>query len=52
MFKDSVTSGCAGAPLSGTAVSQNGVAGAIGITNGYCQSTANPQFIITFYEIE
>jgi hypothetical protein len=50
-FKDSVTSGCVGLPMSGAA-SDNGMSGSIGSTNGYCQSTSNPQFIISFYEVE
>lgn len=50
-FKDSVTSGCVGLPMSGAA-SDSGMSGSIGSTNGYCQSTANPQFIITFYEVQ
>lgn len=50
-FKDGVTSGCVGLPLSGSAV-DNGMSGSIGSTNGYCQSTSNPQFVITFYEVK
>jgi len=50
-FKDSVTSGCVGLPMSGAA-SDNAMSGSIGSTNGYCQTTANPQFVITFYEVK
>jgi hypothetical protein len=52
-FKDSITSASFGAGGGATASMDNGLIGGASTGSvGYSQSTANPQFIITFYEVE
>ena len=52
-FKDSVTSASIGAGGGGSFSMDNGlIGGAATGSTGYSQSTANPQFIITFYEVQ
>jgi hypothetical protein len=52
-FKDSATSGGIGGGASVANATMNGVTSAAGsVVPGYHASTANPQFIITYYEVE
>jgi len=54
-FKDSVTTGGIGGGLSGGSSEQyanGGSTGALAVLPGYHTSTANPQFIIKFYQIQ